>query len=63
MRCCCTMMRKMNWQSRFREWKALFDWATEHRVELEAKGRMTAIVYCLQRHWGDMQRLKEMIIG
>lgn len=51
----------MNWQIRFREWKALFDWATERRAELEASGRMTAIVYCLQRHWGDINKFLRLV--
>ena len=45
---------KVSWKTRYREWKALLDWMTEHQFELVAKGRMAAFVSCLQRHWQDM---------
>lgn len=46
------------WQVRYLEWKALFDYCCENRLELEAKDRIRAMVFCLQRHWQDMRRLQ-----
>ena len=50
----------INWEERYDEWKALFDYCCENRLELETSGRMRAFVFCLQRHWQDMLRLKEI---
>jgi len=49
----------MNWQSRFIEWKALLDYACEHREELEANGKMVSIVWTLQRHWQGINSLRQ----
>lgn len=37
--------------NRYLEWKALFDYLSEHREKLKAEGKMRALVLCLQRHW------------
>lgn len=47
------------WEDRYREWKALYDYARENWVELEEKGRMRAITLCMQRTWGEMRRLRK----
>lgn len=39
--------------NRYLEWKALLDYCRDNRDELEKKGRMTALVLCLQRHWQE----------
>lgn len=48
----------LKWEERYREWRALFEYCCENRLELEEKGRMRAFILCLQRHWQDMMRLK-----
>jgi hypothetical protein len=49
----------VTYQERMAEWKALYDFAYENYVELEAKGRMKAITLCMQRHWQDAQCIKQ----
>lgn len=53
----------LSWVDRRNEWVALYNYAYENYVELEAKGRMKAVTICLQRHWRDMVRMKEVVNG
>lgn len=39
--------------NRYLEWKALFDYISENREELERRDRMRALVLCLQQHWQE----------
>jgi hypothetical protein len=56
-----TVPTMITWQDRYAEWKALLDYLSEHREELEKNGRMRALVICLQRHYVDMKRLKNIL--
>ena len=38
---------------RYHEWKALYNFCCEHRIELEEMDRMKALVLCMQRHWQE----------
>lgn len=49
---------RVTWQDRYQEWKALYNYCRENEEELEQSGRMRALVFCLQAHWQDMNRLK-----
>ncbi len=49
----------MTWKDRYLEWRALYEWACEHRLELERTGKMRAITLCLQAHWADMLKLRK----
>lgn len=48
----------VTWETRYQEWQALFEFCCENRLELETAGRMRGFVFCLQRHWQDMRKLR-----
>jgi len=39
--------------NRFLEWRLLLEYLRDNEEELVKKGRMTALVLCLQRHWQE----------
>lgn len=51
-------MKKITWEDRYNEWEALFQYLRDNEAELIEKGRMPAMVLCLQRTWADYKKLK-----
>ncbi len=50
----------LSWQDQRRIWGSLFDYCRDNYAELEQTRRMRGMGKCLQKIWGDINRLKEV---